>query len=268
VSLFPDELQGLQVAAAFLLRQVRYLDAVAGHRNQEGIGEVEVDVRDELVAVGIVVLHAKGQREAVEALRCEQCQVVPPAVAVVEPGKIFHVALKAAGYAAHRHRRLLYDRNWELQRARQALRTGCAVREFHDRIDQTPDVAAVDIESRRRFGAAGKQSEGFRRIREGDCAAPADPVDCLAGAQGKADGRLMVGRRKCFACRQEPHPELVQLGGQFLQRPGNLRQVEGPMVADEAEAQRCCDLGGVFVGRFIAARHTSRLCSVAVQDLQ
>src|SRR5262249_13323396 len=77
-----DEAEGLQVPGPLLVRQAGGPDVIAGGRDQERIGEVEVRVAD---LAEEVVADPEGQMEAVEALRGEHGEIPLPERAVVEP---------------------------------------------------------------------------------------------------------------------------------------------------------------------------------------
>ena len=105
-----DELQHLEVGVALLGRQFLGADVVTVEVEQEGIGEVEVDVGDPGVVVRVIVAHPECQREPVEPVRGEHGQVVPPLLPVVVPDLVLFLAAKEPRHRADARGRLLDQR--------------------------------------------------------------------------------------------------------------------------------------------------------------
>ena len=77
--------------------RLRGADVVAGHGEEEGVGEQEVGVGD---GAQEVVADAEAEVEAVEAVFREHGEVMRPHLAVVEPGLVFDLAGEEALDAA------------------------------------------------------------------------------------------------------------------------------------------------------------------------
>ena len=95
--LLADEAQRFEIAVALGVRQVRGADVVAGHGEEERVGEEEIGVGDRAQEV---VADAEAEVEAVEAVLREHGEVVRPHLAVVEPGLVFDLAGEKALDAA------------------------------------------------------------------------------------------------------------------------------------------------------------------------
>ena len=105
-----DELEGVEVLLALNLGHAVDPDAVVRQVDEEGIGEVEVDVAQDVVVVRVVVADAEVDREAVEAVGREHVEVLDPARFVVEPGLVLDLAAEGAGYGTDAGRRLFDER--------------------------------------------------------------------------------------------------------------------------------------------------------------
>ncbi len=197
-----DELQHLEVGVALLRRQVLDVDGKAIEREQERIGEVEVDVGDPRVVVGVVVPHAQRQGEAVEAVGREHGEVVAPLLAVMEPGLVLFLRAEQPRHRADAGGRLL-DQG---EGAGEGIVAGDGARpvgEFGKRVDQPAAVMPPG----------------------GDAVASADERQPLGDArQGEA---LNLGA-KFRDFHQDIRIRAANVHGQITRGQGTLQLSDGP----------------------------------------
>src|ERR1019366_10387091 len=104
-ALFADVLQHLQVAVAFLVRQLRYAHVITRYFQQKWISKQEVRIRN---LADEVIPDTKSQVKAIESLRSQHVEILRPHGAVVIPWQVFNIAAEQPGQASHLVRRLLH----------------------------------------------------------------------------------------------------------------------------------------------------------------
>ena len=137
-SRFPaDELERLKVLLALQVRKAFHADRIVRQVDQKRVGEVQVDVAQHVVVIGIVVGNSQVQRKSVEAVGRQHVEILDPPGAVVEPGLVLDFADEGS-----RHRPDTGSRCFDQgQGAKQfALQIEKPVGQFRDRIRQPGNV--------------------------------------------------------------------------------------------------------------------------------
>ena len=162
-----DELEGVEVLLPLGLGHAIHADRVVRQVDEERIGEVEVDVAQDVVVVGIVVADAEVDRDAVEAIGRQHVEVPDPPRLVVEPRLVLDLAAESAGHRTNARRGLLDQRQRAEEFPRPIEET---VGELGDRIAKRTTVKSprddviAGAKERKGLGQARQRNAGSLRI--------------------------------------------------------------------------------------------------------
>jgi hypothetical protein len=185
--LVADEAEGLEVPGALRVGEPDGANVVAGHGDEEGIGEIEVGVAE---LPREVVTEAESEVDPVEALGDEHREVVPPERPVVPPALVLDVADEQPHDAADPAGRSLDDRRRRAQR-RERLRGAIdPVHQISEGVDEPEGIRRARQQQRAFSQPHGCDGEGFGGVGDARSGLPQE-LPCQGGAAaGRQDAQL------------------------------------------------------------------------------